>query len=108
MIEAVRIDRFGHDPSFEQTGTGFNFPSNWVKLKGVAGAKGHFHKEVIAGDMESTYIQQFVRNKLDFNDLNTAVEVTGEPYFRQIHVPLNPPPSGTVQPGGYPSARSAR
>jgi hypothetical protein len=109
MIEAVRIDRLGHDPRVEQTGTGFNFPSNWVKLKGVAGTKGHFHKEVIAGDMESTYIQHFVRNKLDFNDLNTAVEVTGEPYFRQIHVPVNaPPPSGTVQPGGYPTARYAR
>jgi hypothetical protein len=109
MIEAVRVDRLGHDPTFEQSAGGFNFPANWVKLRGVAGTKGHFHKEVIAGDMESTYVQQWVKNKLDFNDYNTAVEVTGEPYFRQIHVPMGPQtPTGAVQPGGYPSARYGR
>ncbi len=109
MIEAVRIDRLGHDPKVQQTQAGFNFPANWVKLQGVAGAKGHFHKEVIAGDMESTYVNQYVKNKLDFNDLGTAVEVTGEPYFRQIHVPLGTPPAAsTVEPGTYPSARYGR
>jgi hypothetical protein len=109
MVEAVRIDRFGHDPAFDQKGTGFTFPSNWVKLRGVAGAKAHFHKEVIAGDMESTYVQQFVKNKLDFNDLNTSVEVSGESYFRQIHVPLDlPPAGGSVQPGAYSTGRYGR
>jgi len=111
MIECVRIDELGHDPKFAKAGTQFTFPSCWVKLEGPGGARpysayAHFHKEVIAADMNTAYVERYVRNKLDFDDAGTEIEAEGDLKWALSHIHTDPKPAGSSggpQPGRYPS-----